>query len=106
MPTWDTPQTQDLFQTLLRVRNLAEMKKFLRDLLTPAEITEFSRRWKAAQMLDQGIPYTQIVAKTGLSSTTVARVQRWLTKGLGGYQLMLSQKKHHATHSRSRLTEA
>lgn len=106
MPTWDTPQSSELFRTLLRLRNLTEMKQFLRDLLTPAEITEFSRRWKAAQLLNQGIPYTKIVKQTGLSSTTVARVQRWLTEGAGGYKLMLKRIAHHPhPFPRTRLKE-
>jgi TrpR-related protein YerC/YecD len=106
MPNWDNPQSNDLFKILLQLRNIREVKSFLRDLLTQAEILEFSRRWQAAQMLNQGIPYTQIVEKTGLSSTTVARVQRWLTRGQGGYKLMLRRKNHHnSTHLKARLAE-
>jgi TrpR-related protein YerC/YecD len=88
------------------LRNIREVKNFLRDLLTPAEILEFSRRWQTAQMLDQGISYTKIVKQTGLSSTTVARVQRWLTRGQGGYKLMLKRKNHHKTSNpKTRLAE-
>lgn len=106
MANWDNPQSNNLFKILLQLGNIREVKNFLRDLLTQAEILEFSRRWQAAQMLNQGIPYTQIVEKTGLSSTTVARVQRWLTRGKGGYKLMLKRKNHHnSTHPKSRLAE-
>jgi len=71
------------------------MKPFLRDLLTESEIEELARRWQAAQMLDQKVSYSQIVKKTGLSSTTVARISKWLNSGAGGYRLVLDTLHHH-----------
>lgn len=70
-----------------------ECKKFLRDLLTASEIKEFSNRWKVAQMLDQKIAYEVIEKKTGMSSTTIARISKWLNKGKGGYRLMIDRLK-------------
>lgn len=107
MPTWNTPKTRDLLNTILRLKSLDEARRFFRDLLTEEELLEFSRRWQAAQMLNQKVPYTQIVKVTGLSSTTVARVQRWLTGKLGGYRLMLKRLGHQAyVLPHSRLKEA
>jgi TrpR-related protein YerC/YecD len=91
----NTSQINSLVAALLAVDNQAEMKKFLRDLLTEEEILEFSRRWQVAQMLQKRVPYTQIVAKTGLSSTTVARVAKWLNGNMGGYRLVLGRLSHH-----------
>ncbi|MDP1709779.1 MAG: YerC/YecD family TrpR-related protein [Candidatus Komeilibacteria bacterium] len=91
----NTPQINQLIKALLAVENLQEMRKFLRDLLTEEEILEFSKRWQAAQMLQKGIPYITIVDKTGLSSTTVARVAKWLKSGKGGYRLVLARLAHH-----------
>ncbi len=70
----------------------------MRDLLTEQEIIEFGKRWQAAQMLAKKVPYSKIVGKTGLSSTTVARVSKWLNKGMDGYKLMLKRlnSHHHA----------
>lgn len=96
MPKWDNQKTERLLQAMLSLRNLGEAKKFLRDLLTEQEIIEFGNRWQAAQMLEQRISYAEIVKETGLSSTTVARISRWLKKGMGGYQLML--KRLHSHH--------
>ncbi|PIR92797.1 hypothetical protein COT99_04190 [Candidatus Falkowbacteria bacterium CG10_big_fil_rev_8_21_14_0_10_43_10] len=98
----DTLQINSLVEALLMFKNQAEMKKFLRDLLTEAEINEFARRWQAAQMLDQKVPYSKIVQKTGLSSTTVARISKWLKNGAGGYRLLLAKLNHHRN---SALTE-
>ncbi len=90
---WDTAETAELLEALLKLRNSSEYKLFLRDLLTEAEIIEFSLRWKAARMLQAKVPYTKIVAETGLSSTTVARISKWLKGGKGGYRLMLKRMK-------------
>lgn len=88
---WDNANTSDLAQALLALRNQREAKCFLRDLLTENELIEFGNRWKAARMLSQAQPYTRIQAATGLSSTTVARISKWLQRGEGGYQLMLKR---------------
>lgn len=86
---WITPQSQQLFSVISKLKSKSEIRNFFRDLLTESEIKEFSARWRAAQMLNNNIPYTKIVSVTGLSSTTVARVQRWLKGGTGGYRSMI-----------------
>lgn len=105
MAKWDNEKTEDLFKTILQLKNVPEAKKFFRDLLTESELKEFGNRWRAAQMLAEKIPYTQIIKETGLSSTTVARISRWLQQGKGGYKAMikkLANKKivhHHGSIS-------
>lgn len=89
-----TNNAKGLYKALLLLNNAEECKKFLGDLLTPAEIKEFGNRWKVAQMLDQKVPYEKIAKKTGMSSTTIARIQKWLTKGTGGYGLVLNKLKN------------
>lgn len=89
--------TKNLYQAILSLENEDECKKFLRDLLTEAEIKEFSNRWKVAQMLDAKVPYEKIEKQTGMSSTTIARISRWLNSGKGGYRLVLNKiNSHHA----------
>ncbi len=95
MKKWDNKQSENLFKAIIALKNLNEAKKFFRDLLTEAEIIEFSNRWQAAQMLAKKITYTEIERKTGLSSATVARISKWLNRGMGGYQLMLKKQNHH-----------
>ena len=82
----------ELYGVVLSLKGLREAKSFFRDLLTEGEIKEFAERWKVAKMLASDIPYTSIIDATGLSSTTVARVARWVKKGTGGYRLMLRRK--------------
>ncbi len=94
---------KELFLIISLLKNENETKKFLRDLLTEAELKEFANRWKVAQMLDQKIAYKEIEKETHMSSTTIARIQKWLTQGMGGYRLMLSRFANHNTTTSQRV---
>jgi len=84
-----------LYQAILALKNEDECKRFLRDLLTEPEINEFTNRWKVARMLDQKIQYEKIAKNTGMSSTTIARISKWLNNGMGGYKLILKRLNNH-----------
>jgi TrpR-related protein YerC/YecD len=88
-----TKNINDLLESLTLLKNTEEAQMFLRDLLTEKELIEFGKRWKAARLLADSVPYSQIIEQTGLSTATVARISRWLTAGTGGYQLMLDRIK-------------
>lgn len=91
----DNKRILELADAILALKTRNEAKRFLRDLLTEKELIEFGNRWKAARMLSQSVLYTEIEKETGLSSTTVARVSKWLNAGKGGYKLMLQKLNHH-----------
>jgi TrpR-related protein YerC/YecD len=97
----DNKNIKSLLEAVLALKNLSEARRFFRDLLTPAELEEFGNRWLAAQMLNANVSYNTIVKKTRLSSTTVARISKWLKRGRGGYKLMLKRKGKHHTSSKS-----
>jgi len=78
-----------LYEAIVSLETVEECKDFLRDLLTKTEINEAAMRWKVARLLNNGKTYVEIEKITGLSSTTVARVHKWLKKGKGGYIEML-----------------
>jgi len=80
-----------LYKAILALDSENDCKKFLRDLLTEKEIKEFTNRWKAARMLDKKVSYEKIAKETGMSSTTIARIQKWLINGMGGYRLILKR---------------
>lgn len=90
---WINQDTDTLFEAILKLRNLDEARRFFRDLLTEKEIVEFGQRWKVARMLAKRVRYTEIEQETGMSSTTIARVHKWLKKGMGGYKLVLERLK-------------
>jgi len=91
---WNTKENKDLIEAVLAIENQDEAKRFLRDLMTEGEIQELSKRLKAAKMLTDEIPYLVIEKETGLSSTTIARVAKWLNGQGGGYKKILN-KIHH-----------
>jgi TrpR-related protein YerC/YecD len=95
MTNLNNKTTKNLIKTILLLKNEKEAKKFFRDLLTEQEILEFGKRWQTAKMLNAKIPYSQIEKETGLSSTTVARIAKWLNRGMGGYKLMINRQNHH-----------
>jgi len=95
MEKWNNRKTEDLLRAILALKNIGEAKRFFRDLMTEEEIIEFSNRWKAAKMLNNKVSYVKIAQETGLSSTTIARVSKWLNKGMDGYKLILRRLQHH-----------
>ena len=78
----------------MALENKNEAEYFLRDLMTEKEIIEFAKRLQTAEMLTQKISYTIIKRKTGLSSTTIARVAKWLNGKGGGYRAIIKKLQH------------
>ncbi|MEK7203279.1 MAG: YerC/YecD family TrpR-related protein [Patescibacteria group bacterium] len=93
----DKNKINDLMKAILRLQTANEARRFFRDLLTKKELIEFANRWKAARMLSKKITYKEIEKETGLSSATVARVSKWLFRGMNGYKIMISRiiNAHH-----------
>lgn len=95
---WESEIAQQLVEALLAINNSKDMQNFLRDVMTEKEIIEISSRLEAARMLQAGSKYTDIVAKTKLSSRTVARISDWLQNGCNGYQAALKTINTHHSH--------
>lgn len=94
---WNNDAAQ-LAQALVDIDNKIDMQNFLRDVMTEKEITEISARLQAAKMLKEGKTYVEIVARTKLSSRTVARISDWLQNGTGGYATALQLIDTHHSH--------
>ena len=92
---WKTKENQNLIEALLSLTSKSDVEKFLRDLMTEGEIEAFAKRLKTAEMLLNNVPYSTIEKETGFSSTTVARVSKWLNGGKGGYKLIINNLHHH-----------
>lgn len=92
---WRLPENKRLVESILALKNEDEAESFLRDLMTESEIEEFAKRLKAAEMLSSNTPYSTIENETGLSSTTIARVSKWLNSGAGGYKKIIARIHHH-----------
>ena len=98
--TYPTKENKELFEAILALKTMDESTKFFRDLLTMAELQEFTNRWQAVKLLIKRKSYLEISQKLKISTATVTRVAFWLKSGLGGYQLIVDriiQKKESST---------
>jgi TrpR-related protein YerC/YecD len=79
-PTRDPAElSADLCAALLTPSSEAEMSRLLTDLCTPAEIRTLAERWHVARLLDgTDLSYRDIHDATGVSTTTIVRVARFL----------------------------
>jgi TrpR-related protein YerC/YecD len=69
----------DLCDALLTPSSRDDMRLLLLDLCTPAELRTLAERWHVARLLDgTGLPYREIHDATGVSTTTIVRVGRFL----------------------------
>src|SRR3989338_1532540 len=100
---WNNKENKQLIEALLSLETDKEAERFLRDLMTEGEIKEFSNRFSTALMLSNKIPYSTIEKKTGFSSTTVARVSKWLNNGKGGYKEIINKLHRQSSISRAGL---
>ena len=87
--------TDALFDAILSLESREECYAFFEDLCTVSELQEMSRRMQAARMLRNNCVYTDIAARTGLSTATISRVNRSLINGCDGYSIVFSRMKDH-----------
>lgn len=70
---------RELCRALLLVETEQQAESLLRDLCTPAEIRTLAERWHVARLLDStDLSYRDIHDETGVSTTTIVRVARFL----------------------------
>lgn len=82
---------RSLSEALLTLKTPQEMRQFLEDLCTPAEVEAMVDRWRVAQLVNQGNSYRDIRELTGVSVTTIGRVARFIEMGTGGYRTVLDR---------------
>lgn len=82
----------DLAHALQRLGSAAQVRAFLEDLCTPAELEAMSDRWKVVPLVAEGVPYREIHDRTLVSVTTIGRVARTLERGAGGYAAALKRR--------------
>jgi TrpR-related protein YerC/YecD len=81
----DSAETK-LCKALLAMHGVGEMRAFLHDLCTPAELEALVDRWTVVPFVLDGMPYREIHEHTAVSITTIGRVARFLNQGSGGYR--------------------
>lgn len=95
--------SDDITFCLSNMNNQKDVFNFLRDILSEKEIVECARRFEVAKLLDQKVPYAQIEQKTNMSSTTIARISKYLSGENAWYKNAISMlksitKRHHEAH--------
>ena len=83
-----------LYQAILTLKNSEEVYNFFQDLCTVTELRAMEQRFEVAVLLRQGMIYNDILERTGASSATISRVNRYLAFGHGGYQVYFQRQEH------------
>ena len=81
----------ELFRAIFMLKDLDECRAFFDDLCTVTELMAMQQRLIVAKLLKKGCIYSDIVEKTGASTATISRVNRALSYGKGGYNIILEQ---------------
>jgi TrpR-related protein YerC/YecD len=97
-----------LAAAFLSLSSQADVRAFLVDLCTPAELEALADRWRVVPYLLDEVAYREIHARTSVSVTTIGRVARCLQNAEGGYQLAVAKIKRRkaAASARSQGAEA
>ena len=86
-----TPAVDQLFEAILTLQTKEECYSFFEDLCTINEIMGMSQRFEVAAMLRDKKTYMEIANDTGASTATISRVNRSLTYGCDGYELVFNR---------------
>lgn len=78
--------TERFFQAVLNLSTQEECSRFFEDICTIKEIQDMSQRLEVAYLLNTGKSYQEVLAKTGVSTATISRVNKCLNYGSGGYK--------------------
>ena len=74
-----------LAKALASLERGEDVRAFLEDLCTPAELEAMADRWRVVPLLLEGVPYREIHERTLVSVTTIGREARTQERGSGGY---------------------
>jgi TrpR-related protein YerC/YecD len=80
-----------LFESVLSLKDIEECYRFFDDLCTINEIQSLSQRLEVARMLREGNTYHKIENETGASTATISRVKRCLNYGNDAYEMVLDR---------------
>ena len=91
MEKFKTKHTDNLFKAILSLENEKECSKFFEDICTIKEIQDIAQRLEVARLLKEGRAYNDVAKKTGASTATISRVNKCISYGSGGYELVLKR---------------
>jgi len=90
-----TDPEEELYRAVLALESVDDCRRFFKDITTPAELRALAERWHVACLLDEGeLSYREIHDETGVSTTTITRVARFLGQEPNqGYRRVLDRLK-------------
>lgn len=88
---FQSQQVDELFEAILRLETLEDCYRFFEDICTIHEVKSLAQRLEVAKMLREKRTYQDIADETGASTATISRVNRALTYGADGYNIILDR---------------
>ncbi len=85
--------TDELFESILSLKDLEECYRFFEDICTIKEIKSIAQRLQVAKLLKIEKTYNEIEEVTGASTATISRINRVLNYGAGGYDIAFEAMK-------------
>lgn len=96
-----------LYEIVFSLKDIEEMKLFLKDILTKSELRMIKRRWHIANMVYDGLDIRTIAARAESSTQTVSRIKKTMEEGNGGLRIGIErvntkQSEERKKHLRSK----
>lgn len=82
-----------LYEIINSLKNVEEVKIFIKDILTKSELRMIKRRWHVASLLMEGLDIREVAFRSKTSTTTVSKIKLILEEGFGGLKLALERSK-------------
>ena len=85
------PNTDLLFNAILKLETPEECYRFFEDLCTINELKAMAQRWQVARLLAARKTYSEIEDETAASTATISRINKCLLYGADGYKKVLKK---------------
>lgn len=92
-PKWMNSETRSFLEAILLLETEEEAARFFDDVCTIKEIQAISQRLRVAELLAEKKTYVDIEEETQASTATISRVNRSLSYGSDGYDIVLNRRK-------------
>ena len=80
-----------LYEIINNLKNVEEIKPFLKDILTSSELRMLKRRWHIANLISQGFDIRTIANLSQTSTQTVSKIKQIMEDGNGGYDIAIDR---------------
>ena len=79
------------YEILNSLKNVEEIKLFIKDILTKSELRMLKRRWHIVNLLNDGEDIRNAARKSKTSTATVIKIKIIMEEGTGGLKLALDR---------------